>query len=238
MKNTSQIANALYPKRGESESTRFSLFSLLGDEHLEILKKMTRVKTVKRRQPIYLPGDTSDKVYLLKSGRVKISRVTEDGKEFTLVILEPGEVFGELEVLEGTPRDTMAEGIDDVELLVMDRVGFQRILRMNPDLMFEWTKHIGNRLKKIESRIEDLVFRDVPTRLAKLLMEFSTEFGEPSGDGTRLRFRITHQELASLIGSTRETVSATLNNFKRQGIILQDHRWITIRHHERFAMIQ
>ena len=235
MLKVTPIAEAVDSVQGEPGSTRFRLFSHLNDEDLKALEEMTRVEKVKRRQPIYLPGDVADTVYLLKAGRVKISRVSEDGKEFTLAVLEPGEVFGDL---EETTRDTVAEALEDVSIYVLLRKDFEEMLRKTPDMMFEWTRHIGSRLRKIESRIEDLVFRDVPTRLARLLRELSRESGKPVGDGVRLHFRITHQELANLIGSTRETVSATLNNFKRQGLIQQDYRSITIRDHERFALIQ
>lgn len=217
---------------------RIKLFSGLKDEELNDLDKITKMEEVKRRQPIYLPGDPARTVYLLKAGRVKISRVTEDGKEFTLAILEPGEVFGELEVLEGSPRDTVAEALDDISICVLQRKDFEEVLQKNPDLTIRLTKLIGFRLKKIESRIEDLVFRDVPTRLAHLLLNLSKELGEQKEDGVRLNVKMTHQELANLIGSTRETVSATLNDFKRQGLIQQDHHAITIRDQQRLSSIQ
>jgi CRP/FNR family transcriptional regulator, cyclic AMP receptor protein len=217
---------------------RIKLFSNLKDEELKDLDKITRMEEVRRRQPVYLPGDTAHTVYLLKEGRVKISRVTEDGKEFTLAILEPGEVFGELEVLEGSPRDTVAEALEDISICVIQRKDFEEVLRKNPDLTIRLTKLIGFRLKKIENRIEDLVFRDVPTRLAHLLLSLSKEFGEENKDGVRLGVKMTHQELANLIGSTRETVSATLNDFKRQGLIRQDHHAITVRDKQRLSEIR
>jgi CRP/FNR family transcriptional regulator, cyclic AMP receptor protein len=216
---------------------QIKLFSNLKDEELNDLDKITRMEEVKRRQPIYLPGDPANTVYLLKAGRVKISRVTEDGKEFTLAILEPGEVFGELEVLEGTPRDTVAEALEDISVCVIQRKDFEEVLQNNPDLTIRLTKLIGFRLKKIENRIEDLVFRDVPTRVAHLLLSLSKEFGKQNEDGVRLSVKMTHQELANLIGSTRETVSATLNDFKRQGLIQQDHQTITIRDQRRLSSI-
>jgi len=123
-------------------------------------------------------------------------------------------------------------------LLFRRLVRILRPLREDPDLMLKLTRRIGLRLKKTEDRLEDLVFRAVPARLARLLLELSAGFGGSTDHGTRLHFRITHQELANLIGSTRETVSAILGDFKRKGLIRQDHRLITIRDHERFAMLQ
>ena len=202
------------------------------------LEREARYRRVKHRQPIYLPGDEANAVYLLREGRIKISRVMEDGRELIMAILEPGELFGELEILEDTVRGTMAEALDDVSLGILDRKIFEGFLREDPDLMLKLTRRIGLRLKKTEDRLEDLVFRAVPARLARLLLELSAGFGGSTDHGTRLHFRITHQELANLIGSTRETVSAILGDFKRKGLIRQDHRLITIRDHERFAMLQ
>jgi len=208
---------------------RIKLFSNLNEQEMGKLDRVTKMEEVRRRQPVYLPGDASDTVYLLKVGRVKISRLTEEGKELTLAILEPGEVFGELEVLEGSPRDTVAEALEDISVCVMQRQDFEEVLQKNPDLTIKLTKLIGFRLKKIENRIEDLVFKDVPVRLAHLLLNLSEEFGQKVDGEIQLRIRMTHQELANLIGSTRETVSATLNDFKRQGLIRQDRRTIIIR---------
>ena len=224
--------------RVDSGLKRFRLFSGLDEKDLKDLENVARVEFVKKRQPVYLPGDAAGAVYLLERGRVKIFRVTEDGREFTIAILEPGEMFGEMEVLGGGPRDTIAESLEDIRLRVIPREDFERILRSHPALMFELTKLIGLQLKKTQGRIEDLAFRDVPTRLARLLLGFSKEFGRPAGDGLKLNFRITHQDLASLIGSTRETVSAVLGDFKRQGLIQLDRRFITIRNHEGFALFR
>ena len=217
---------------------QIKLFSSLGKEDLNHLDQITRMEDFRRRQPIYLPGDNPDSVYMLKTGRVKISRISEEGKELTLGILEPGEVFGELEVLDGSLRDTIAEALEDATICVIRREDFEKVLKKNPDLTIRLTKLIGFRLKKIESRIEDLVFRDVPVRLARLLLSLSEEFGKQEDRGVRLALRITHQEIANLIGSTRETVSATLNDFKRQGLIQLDHRSITLIDKVRLSSIQ
>ena len=207
---------------------QIKLFSELEKQDLDRLNRVTRMEDIKRRQLIYLPGDAPDTVYLLKAGRVKISRVNDEGKELILAIMDPGEVFGELEVLDSSPRDTIAEALEDISVCVMRREDFVEVLKKNPDLTYRLTKLIGFKLKKIENRIEDLVFSDVPVRLAHLLMNLSNEFGQQEDGGIRLNVRITHQELANLIGSTRETVSATLSDFKRRGFILQDHRTIII----------
>ena len=196
------------------------------------LERVSRQVNLRRRQPVYLPGDAAEAVYIIQKGRVKLSRVSEDGKEFTMAIMTEGDIFGELEVLEGTSRDMMAEAIEDSIVTVINGHEFQMTLRENSDLSLEITKLIGTRMKKIENRMEDLFFREVPARLARLLIELSCKWRDPVEGGIRLSFRITHQELANLIGSTRETVSAAMSNFKKQGLIQQDHRQITISNRE------
>ncbi len=133
---------------------RIKLFSDLPDREIQMMEDRTRMEAIKRREVIYLPGDQANTVYLLKSGRVKLSRVNEDGKEWTMAILEPGEVFGELETLEGTSRDTVAEAMDDCSICVMQRPDFEAMLKKDPNTSIRLTKLVGLRLKKIENRVE------------------------------------------------------------------------------------
>ncbi|MBN4054758.1 Crp/Fnr family transcriptional regulator [Nitrospira defluvii] len=226
------------PRPSDYRLKDFRLFSNLGDEDLEYLEKMTLVKKFKRHQMIYLPSDSANAIYLLRAGRVKISRIAENGREFTLEIIGPGKMFGELDILERGHRDTVAEVLEDATIGLLRPADFETVLHKNPNMMLLWTKLIGQRLKKTESRIEDLVFREVPVRLARLLLELSNEFRESSEKGILFPCRITHQELANLSGSTRETVSAALSDFKREGLIQLAYRSITILDHERFAMVQ
>lgn len=205
-----------------------NLFSTLSQNDLQEIERVTRMQEVKKRQPLYLPGDPSNTIYLLKKGRVKITTTASSGKEVTFDILEPGEIFGELEILEDAPRHTMAETLDDALICALSREDFDRCLRDHPDLTVKLTKLIGLRLRKIQSRVEDLVFRDVPARLAHLLLELSKTVGVPDGSGVRLRAKLTHQEMANLIGCSRETVSTTLGHFREQGLIRIDGRSLTI----------
>lgn len=204
------------------------LFDGISSSDMQEMEKITRMEEVKKRQPLYLPGDPSSNVYLLKKGRVKIASTAPSGKEVTFDILEPGEVFGELDVLEDAPRSTSAETLDDAVICVIPRKEFDHYLAMHPTVMFKLTKLIGLRLKKIQSRVEDLVFRDVPARLAHLLAELSKTEGVADTQGIRLKVKLTHQEMANLIGCSRETVSTIIGQFRDQGLIQMDGRTITL----------
>ena len=204
------------------------LFDGISPSEMQEMEKITRMEEVKKRQPLYLPGDPSSNVYLLKKGRVKIANTASSGKEVTFDILDPGEIFGELDVLEDAPRSTSAETLDDALICVIPRKDFDQYLAMHPTVMFKLTKLIGLRLKKIQSRVEDLVFRDVPARLAHLLVELSKTEGVAEKQGIRLKVKLTHQEMANLIGCSRETVSSTLGQFRDEGFLQLDGRTMTI----------
>ena len=204
------------------------LFDGISPSDMQEMEKITRMEEVKKRQPLYLTGDPSRNVYLLKRGRVKIANTAPSGKEVTFDILEPGEVFGELDAMEEAPRSTSAEALDDALICVIPRKDFNQYLAMHPTVTIKLTKLIGLRIKKIQSRVEDLVFRDVPARLAHLLSELSKTEGVADKQGIRLKVKLTHQEMANLIGCSRETVSTTMGLFRDDGLIQMDGRTITI----------
>ncbi|MDP3092935.1 MAG: Crp/Fnr family transcriptional regulator [Nitrospira sp.] len=204
------------------------LFDGISPSEMQEMEKITRMEEVKKRQPLYLPGDPSSSVYLLKRGRVKIANTAPNGKEVTFEILEAGDVFGELDVLQDAPRSTSAETLDDALICVIPRKDFDQYLAMHPNVTIKLTKLIGLRLKKIQSRVEDLVFREVPARLAHLLSELGKTEGAADKQGVRLKVKLTHQEMANLIGCSRETVSTTMGQFRDDGLIQMDGRTITI----------
>jgi CRP-like cAMP-binding protein len=197
---------------------RIRLFAGLSSAEMQEMDRITRMQEVRKRQPIYLQGDPANTVYLLKKGRVKVSSTAPSGKEVTFEILEAGEIFGELEVLEPSPRGTSAEALDDTLICAINREDFDRYLRDHPDLVVKLTKLIGFRLRKIHNRVEDLVFRDVPARLAHVLLELMESTGVSEPSGVRIRAKLTHQELANLVGCSRETVSTLLASSGSEGL--------------------
>ncbi len=199
---------------------QINIFKQLAENKLAEVDRIAIHKYMKKKELIYLPGDRSDKVYLLKKGRVKVSRLSEDGREMTMIILEPGEFFGESALYtDRSTRSTMAEALDDAIICTIYRREFEQLLKEQPDLALRVTKAIGRRRKEIESRLEDMVFRSVPGRLAHLLLKLADQYGKEKDDGLLLDVDLTHLEIANLIGSTRETTTTQLNNLKRNGLI-------------------
>lgn len=199
---------------------QINIFKELSQPQLEEVDRIAIHKYLKKKEIIYLPGDSSDKVYLLKKGRVKVSRLSEDGREMTMTLLEPGEFFGESALYTEQPtRSTMAEALDDAMICSIYRTEFEQMLKREPDLALRVTKAIGRRRREIESRLEDMVFRSVPARLAHLLLKLAVQYGKEKKSGLLIDVGLTHLEIANLIGSTRETTTTQLNNLKRSGLI-------------------
>ena len=205
-----------------------NLFKEMSPEEMKELDRITVEESVKKKAAVFFPGDPSRQIYILKVGHIKISRVSEEGREVTLALLEPGDIFGELEVLQDSPRDTLAEALDDSQLCVIQKEQFLSMIHRKPEYSYRLIKLIGFRLKKIENRVEDLVFRDVHSRVALLLWQFSKDYGRTTPKGIRIEIKVTHQDIANLIGSIRETVSSVLGEFKKEGLITFEGRNILV----------
>lgn len=198
------------------------LFMGLQEPDYQTLDCMLTHMKCKAHAPIYLPGEGSDYVYLLKEGRVRLSQISAEGKEVTLDYLEPGAVFGALGV--GEDEMVQAEAVENAYLCKVPRADFERFIAERPQLMFQVTKLLGLRLRRVQVRLHTLLFHDVRTRLLKTLEELAETYGEPTDQGVRLRLKLTHQDLANLIGSTRETTSAIISQLRTEGVLDFDHK--------------
>lgn len=217
---------------------RIDLFRDLSEEELQEVDRISRMITVKKGQPLYLPGDPGTSVFLLKLGRIKISRLSPEGKEFILDLIEPGEIFGELSLVAEGPQEAIAETLEDSLLCIIQRRDFEAILQRKPDLALRVAKFIGLKRKRIESRLEDLVFKDVPGRLAALLLQLARDYGVLDRRGVLLRIKLSQRELANLIGASREVVNQVLSEFRRKRLIDFEGRQIVILSQEALKAIR
>jgi CRP/FNR family transcriptional regulator, cyclic AMP receptor protein len=207
---------------------KIPLLAELGPEVLARLAERVEMKEVRRREVVYLPGDPGRSLFFVNGGRVKVSKVTRDGKALTLSYCGPSEVFGETCLIDGGPRSEMAEAVENAMLTEVERADFERLLAMHPSLGSSMTKLMVHRRRELENKVEGLVFRDVTSKLAELLVKLAGEYGVDDSRGTMVALKITHQELANLIGSTRETVSLTLSTFKKRKYIVTEGRKVII----------
>lgn len=211
------------------------------EEQIRELDKIARHKQYKKNQTVFLPGDHQRLVYLLKKGHIKLCRISPQGKSLTVALLEPGEIFGEIEALDNRPTAAVAESLNALEPVTVceiqhtDYVGY---LHQFPEIAIKVLKLVGARARQLEARMEDLAFRSVPSRLANLFIELSEKYGEESPDGTRIRVRLTHQNLADLVGANRETVTAFLSDFRRQKLLAQHKGYFFILEYDKLCQFR
>jgi CRP-like cAMP-binding protein len=169
---------------------------------------------------VFAPIPNPSSLYILEAGLVRIYRLSEKGLETSLGYVKPGEVFGELTIFGDYPRESFAQAVDPSVVWRVPRQVFQPYVESTPSLAFEISKQIGERLKRIESRVENLVFRDVHTRVMLILAELESNFGiERDGGSVEIDVQITQSELATLVGSSRQSVNASLSELTKQGLL-------------------
>lgn len=198
------------------------------NEEVENLVKSPELNTFRARQVIYLPGDRSVGVHFLIQGRVKVSKVTRDGKELTLAYRTEGDFFGDGCLVTRGPREEMAEAMEPSSSIEVPWESLLALVDSNPQVASFLARVTLIRQRDLESKFEQLIFKDVGAKLAELLLELGTRHGVVAQGGLELALKITHQELANLIGSTRETVSLTLSQFKRKGYITTEGRRVIL----------
>jgi len=204
---------------------------VLADAPGDILARLAataRTQTHRARQVVYLPGDRASGVHFIASGRVKVSKVTRDGKELTLAYRTNGDFFGETCLLEGGPREEMVEAMETTTSVEIECAGLARLLSGHAQVAYPFARALIDRWRGLEAKVEQLVFKDVRAKLAELLLRLGSEHGVEHRRGLVLGLKITHQEMANLIGSTRETVSLTLSQFKRKGLIHTEGRRVIL----------
>ncbi len=216
---------------------RFNLLAAMEPEEMEAFNRTVKDTKYKRGETIYLPGDPSDAVYFVKKGRVKLSHRDRSGKKATIRVCEPGEPFGEMAAMGEDVRRLEATALDDVWLCWVERERFVRFAEAHPQIALRIAKLIGLRRQELENRLADLLFLDVPTRLARTLLDLADKYGRGLDDGIQIRVRITHRELAELIGATRETTTAEMNKLSREGIIARRLGKLVITDPERLKLL-
>jgi len=207
---------------------KISLLKDLSTRDLEQIQKNVELLELQKRVVVYLPGDPGENIFFVNGGRVKISKVTRDGREITLMYLGPGEVFGENCLFNESPRREMVETSDNSIISVIPKTLIEKLMKRQPKFLLNLFEIVSRRRQSVEDRVQHLLFRDVSAKLAELILDLSEKYGVAEDDGTRIAMKITHQEMANLIGSTRETVSLTLSQFRKQKLLRLHKRQVII----------
>ncbi len=183
----------------------------------------------KRDQFIYLPDDAASFIYMIASGRVRLGHYTEDGQEVTTAILTQGEIFGELAVAGEEIRSDYAQAVEPTKVCSLTVQVLKDLMFENRELSFKILKLVGLRLMKLERKIELLVFKDARTRIIEFLKDAASWKGKKVGTETMIPTRLTHKDIASLTGTSRQTVTTILNDLKEKNLIYFDRKKILIR---------
>ncbi|MTI22960.1 Crp/Fnr family transcriptional regulator [Fulvivirga sp. RKSG066] len=184
----------------------------------------------KKNEFIYFTNEKAKYIYMIAEGRVKIGHYTEDGKEVVKAILSKGEIFGELALTGEETREDFAQSLDDnTSVCPMGIEDMKNLMLEDKELSFKIYKLIGLRIRKLERKIESLVFKDARTRIIEFLKDAAEWKGKKVGFETMIPTRLTHKDIANLTGTSRQTVTTILNELKEQNLINFDRRKILIR---------
>jgi len=201
------------------------LFSAIGDEGRRRLAEVARRKVFPKNTVIMSEGDETDSLYIICEGKVKVTIIDEHGKEIILSILEEGDYFGEMTALvDGEARSASVVTRDQCLLLQLSRDDFRRIVSLYPDIVFSLLHVSMKRLRKANRKIESLALMDVYGRVARLF----TELAQPEDDHRVIKEKLTHQEIANMVGSSREMISRVMKELTSGGYITSEHKQITI----------
>ncbi len=205
-----------------------ALFAGLAGTEIREIGEHFDTELVEAGEHIYQFGDLADRLYVLKSGRIKITRTSDDGKEFILYFISPGEIFGELAIIGKERRSCTATVVDDAFICTVAQSEFERFMRRHPEVSLEVARVIGRRKECTEKRVLDLISKDVRTRLAHTLADLARDYGERERRGVRIDLRLTQSDLAQLVGSTRETTSTVFNEFRRDNLVDSEGKTIWV----------
>lgn len=202
----------------------------MSKEMMEEVGRKTVMRTINKDQFIYFPEEPSSNIYFLKKGRVVIGSYSDDGKELIKAYLQAGEMFGEMSLTGESKRTDFAKAADDDTLIcAMPLNDLEEMAERDSSLNIRLTKLIGLRLKKIERRYESLLFKDSRTRIIDFLKEMADESGDKVGFETRIKLNLTHNDIAKLTATSRQTVTTVLNDLKKKNQINFDRKKILIR---------
>lgn len=214
-----------------NERVRFlqrTILRPINEQELAHVDQLSRLRRHSRGTPIYLPAEDASDVMLLVSGRVKVCTLTSEGKQGILNIVESGQVFGEAALLESSLWEDYAEAMMDSVVLSIPREVFVGLMSRYPSVALAITQLIAFRRRRVERRLKYLLFRSNRQRLVHLLFDLVEDYGVRDAERIELDLRLSHQDLAGMIGSTRETVTVTLGELQREKSLLIRRRKLVI----------
>jgi CRP/FNR family transcriptional regulator len=196
-----------------------TLFNTLNaQEEKEVTRYLTN-DAFRKKESIFSEGDSSDWFYIVKKGKVKITKLSQDGKEIILEVISPMEFFGGIAVLRGFPYPANAVAMEDTEVLKISRKDLLSLLDRFPDLMYCMAMNIGDRIKGSHETLKSIALEKVEARIASLLLKLSDKAGEKVPEGVLINMKLTKQDIAEMVGTTVETSIRTMSKLTKAGIV-------------------
>jgi CRP/FNR family transcriptional regulator len=196
---------------------RAPLFDALDDDSAAALQTGVTIVDLARAERLFDEGASGNQLYVILDGKIKLTRAAADGRENLLSVLGPGEMFGELSLFDPRPRTASATAVTDSRLAALAHDDLRSWLTGRPDVALHLLQALAQRLRRANDVMADLVFTDVPGRVAKALLDLAERFGTAQEDGLQVNHDLTQEELAQLVGASRETVNKALADFAARG---------------------
>ncbi|MCL4515606.1 MAG: Crp/Fnr family transcriptional regulator [Firmicutes bacterium] len=205
------------------------LFAGMDERELTKLAGIAHERQYPKGAVLFFSDEPGDALFVIKDGSVKIYLLAGDGREKTLAIFGKGDFFGEMALLDEGPRSAIAETLEETHLLVVDKANFTRLLESTPRMALKIIRVLTERLRQANAQLEGLAFTDVRTRVAGTLKRLAAEHGVAAEGGVRIGIRLTHQQLANLAGTSRETVTRILCELQDEGELAMDGKYIILK---------
>ncbi len=198
---------------------RVPLFDALGSSEIDALAELAFTRSFTKGQLIILVAESGDSLFIIRKGQVKVSLLHEDGREFILSLLGEGEFFGELALLDDRPRSANVVATEDTELIILKRTDFQELVNRVPAIAVSLLEELAGRLRRTDEQVGGLALLNVYSRVAKTILRMASDSGVETSEGVLIEHRPTHQQLANMAGTTRETVTRALKQLEDEGYI-------------------
>ena len=208
---------------------RVPLFATLSDSEFTGLQSVFLVRTFRRNQVIFLEEDTGKYMYIVLAGKLKVTKTTQSGKETVLAIHQPGDFFGEMALLDGKTAPATVSAMEDCRIATVSGSDFRKYLMRNEKVVEQIIQVLCSRLRQVWAQVQSLSYSTADARIRGTLLQLSRKHGVSDSRGIIIDLKITHQELAGMVGTSRETVTRTLARLQQNGIIEIDSRRIILR---------
>ena len=211
---------------------KIDLFKNLSDEELKELEHYLTTSLYKKKEDIFTEGDAPEWFYIVLAGKVKVTKISHDGKEIILEIISPYDIFGGVAVLRNIPYPANAVAMEDSEILKISRKNLMRVVDRFPNLMFCIALQLGDRMKSSYDSLKNIALERVEARIAALLLKLGNKVGVETDEGLLIDMRLTKQDVADMVGTTVETSIRTFSKFKKEGLVMDSDGKIIIKDRE------